>query len=236
VLFLHGGLGDMRLFAPQVDALSRRFRCIGYDRRFYGRSTGPGMEWRSIDDAVGVLDVLGVDRAALVGLSAGAGLELDLAVARPDRVWAVVHIAGGVSGMPVNPYTDKQEADYDAAEARGDLETMMNVDFAVWAPLGAEDYFRELWLATPDARGLPDGASPLQPEPAAERLGDVAVPTLVVVPTHDPPAQQDVGRMVARRIPGARFIEINSDHYLTLRAPEQVDELLLEFLTAAAPH
>jgi pimeloyl-ACP methyl ester carboxylesterase len=235
VVFVHGGLGDLRLWEPQAKLLARRFRCIRYDLRFWGQSDAPGEEFSPVDDLVGLLDELDVERAALVGLSLGGGLALDVALAHPDRTWALVHVAAGVTGMPAAAYTEEQESAYEAAEARGDLDAMMDIDFAVWAPLGAGDTMRELWLTTPDARGLPDGARPSRREPAHERLEEIAVPTLVVVPTHDPPAQRAVGETVARRIPGARLVEIDSDHYLTLRKPEQVGELLLEFLGAAAP-
>jgi 3-oxoadipate enol-lactonase len=235
VVFVHGGLGDLRLWEPQAKLLAQRFRCVRYDLRFWGNSDGPGEEFSPIDDLVGVLDELDIERAALVGLSLGGGLALDVALAHPDRTWALVHVAAGVTGMPVAPYTDEQESAYEAAEGSGDLDTMMEIDFAVWAPLGAGDTMRELWLRTPDARGVPDGARPRSPEPAHERLEEVTVPTLVVVPTHDPPAQRAVGETVARRISGARLVELDSDHYLTLRKPEQLGELLLEFLAAAAP-
>jgi pimeloyl-ACP methyl ester carboxylesterase len=159
VLFVHGGLGDQRLWEPQAHGLAARFRCIRYDLRFYGRSESPGMEFSSIADLYGVL--------------------------------------------------------------------------AVWAPLGVDDVYRELWRATPDARGLPEGAKPRRREDA--QLEQVSVPTLVVVPEHDPPAHREVGETAARRIPGAQLAYVDSDHYLTLRKPEQVSELLLEFLGAAAP-
>jgi pimeloyl-ACP methyl ester carboxylesterase len=233
ILFVHGGLGDSRLWEPQARALSARFRCIRYDMRFWGRSESPGTEFSAVDDAIGVLDALGVDRAALVGLSMGGGLALDIALAHPQRTWALVHVAAGVTGMPVDPYTPEQTQAFEAAEERGDLETMMEIDLAVWAPLGADDAVRELWHATPDARGVPDGTKPL-PRPDAH-LEDVAVPTLVIVPSHDPPAQREVGATVARRVPGARLVEVDSDHYLTLREPEQVNAALEEFLTASAP-
>jgi 3-oxoadipate enol-lactonase len=235
VLFVHGGLGDLRLWEPQARALEPRFRCIRYDLRFWGRSKSPGMEFDSVDDAVGVLDALDVDRAAIVGLSLGGGLALDVTLAHPDRVWALVHVAAGVSGMPVDPYTAEQAAAYEAAEARNDLDAMMEIDFAVWAPLGADDELRDLWRATPDALGVPDGAKPLRSEPANERLEQVAVPTLVIVPTHDPPAQREVGATVARRVPGAQLVEIDSDHYLTLREPDSVTAALELFLSASSP-
>jgi pimeloyl-ACP methyl ester carboxylesterase len=233
VLFVHGGLGDSRLWEPQARALASRFRTIRYDMRFFGRSESPGVEYSSIDDLIGVLDALEVERAALVGLSMGGGLALDATLAHPDRVWALAHVAAGVSGMPVNPFSDEQEAKFDAAEKRRDLDGMMDVDFAIWAPLGVEDRFRELWRATPDARGLPDGARSRPREPA--KLAAVSVPTLVIVPTHDPAAQREVGATVARAIKGAQLVEVDSDHFLTLRKPELVTTILERFLIAASP-
>lgn len=235
VVFVHGGLGDLRLWERQALALAARFRCVRYDLRFFGRSTGPGAEWSPVADLVGLLDALGIDRAALVGLSLGGGLALDVALAHPERVWAVAHVAGGVTGLGVDPYTPEQEAAYDAAIERGDLDAAMEIDFVIWAPLGADETLRELWRATPDARGLPDGAQPL-PRPAAhERLGEVSAPTLVVVATHDPPELRERGELVARRVPRARLVEVDSDHYLTLRKHAQVTRILDDFLCSTVP-
>jgi len=233
VLFVHGGLGDSRLWEPEARALASRFRTIRYDLRFWGRSGSPGVEYSPVDDLIGVLDALGVERAALVGLSLGGGLALDATLMHPERVWALAHVAAGVSGLPVNPYSAQQDAAYEAAEKRGDLDTMMDIDFAIWAPLGAGEEYRELWRATPDAKGRPDGARSRPRGPAM--LGAVGVPTLVIVPSHDPPAQREVGRTVAREIPGARLMEVDSDHYLTLREPDRVTTMLEEFLAEAAP-
>jgi pimeloyl-ACP methyl ester carboxylesterase len=232
VLFVHGGLGDSRLWAPEAKALASRFRTIRYDLRYFGRSESSGVEYSMLDDLFGVLDALRIERAALVGLSLGGGLALDAALAHPERVWALAHVAAGVTGMPANPATEEQDAAYDAAEKRGDLETMMAIDFAVWAPLGATEELRELWRATPDATGLAKGARAHRRDPA--RLEAVSVPTLVIVAAHDPPVQREVGATVARRIPGARLVEVESDHYLTLREPDRVTRILEEFLVAAA--
>jgi pimeloyl-ACP methyl ester carboxylesterase len=224
ILFLHGGLGDRRLFDPQRRALADAFRCVAYDRGLWGRSETPSRPVSFVDEAVGVLDALEIEQASLVGLSMGGGLALDVAAAHPDRVRAVVHVAGGASGMPVDPYTPEQNEVFES----GTLAEKMAADFAVWAPLGSDAFLEELWLATPDARELPDDlelrqAPPLVPE-------EIAQPTLVVLARHDPPAQQAVGRELARRLPGARLAEVDSDHYLTLREPELVTGLIREFL------
>jgi 3-oxoadipate enol-lactonase len=232
VLFLHGGLGDSRLWAPVAKRLAGQFRTIRYDYRHYGRSDSPGGEFATLDDLFAVLDALDVDRAALVGLSLGGSIALDAALARPDRVWAVAHVAGAVTGLPLDLASDEEYARYEAAVERGDLDAAMAFDFEMWAPLGADEHLRELWLATPDARGLPEGATPKPRRPAHERLHELAVPTLVVVATHDPQGLRDHGSTVAHTVPGARLVELESDHYVTLREADRLAELLAEFLSA----
>jgi pimeloyl-ACP methyl ester carboxylesterase len=232
VVLLHGGLGDSGLWEPVVPFLAERFRTIRTDLRFFGRSTGPAVPWSWEDDVVGVLDGLGVERAALVGLSMGGKIALNVALAHPARLWAVVGVAPALAGHDGAAYSAEQEARYEAAEAEGDLEAAMTIDFEVWAPLGADDAFRQLWLATPDANPLPNGVEPLAPAgpPAKERLGELAVPTLVVTAAHDPAGFREIGPLVARAAPDARHVELDSDHFLTLREPELVARTLLEFL------
>jgi pimeloyl-ACP methyl ester carboxylesterase len=232
VLFLHGGLGDSRLWAPVAERLADRFRTIRYDYRHYGRSDSPGGEFATLDDLFAVLDAVEVERAALVGLSMGGGIALDAALARPDRVWAVAHVAGAVSGLRLDLATEEEYAEYEAAVERGDLEAAMALDFGMWAPLGADEHLRELWLATPDARGLPEDAVPQAPSPAHERLNELTIPTLVVIATRDPHGLREHGSTVARDVPGARLVELESDHYLTLREPDRLAELLADFLSA----
>jgi len=231
VLFLHGGLGDSRLWAPVAERLAERFRTIRYDYRHYGRSESPTGEFATLDDLFALLDALEVDRAALVGLSLGGSIALDAALARPERVSAVAHVAGAVTGLPLDLASDEEYAEYEAALERGDLDAAMAFDFELWAPLGADEQLRELWLVTPDAPGVPEGATPTPRPPAHERLGGLAVPTLVIVATHDPQGLRDHGSTVARTVPGARLVELESDHYLTLREPDRIAELLAEFLS-----
>jgi 3-oxoadipate enol-lactonase len=237
VLLLHGGLGNSGLWEPVVPFLAERYRTIRTDLRFYGRSTGPAGPWSWHDDAIGVLDELGVERAAVVGLSMGGKLALDIALAHPERLWAVAGVASALSGHSADAYSEEQDARFEAAEAEGNLTAAMEIDFEVWAPLGADDQIRELWRETPEANGVPDWLEPIAPAggPAKERLGELTVPTLVVTVTHDPPGMREIGPLVEREAPNARHLELDSDHYVTLREPELVSRTLLDFLAAAAP-
>jgi pimeloyl-ACP methyl ester carboxylesterase len=235
VLLLHGGLGDSGLWEPVVPFLAERFRAIRTDLRFFGSSTGPAMPWSWQNDVVGVLDELGVERAALVGLSLGGRVALDVALAHPERLWAVVGVAPGLGGHDGAAYTEEHEARFEAAEDK--TEAMLEIDLEVWAPLGADDRIRQLWRATPDANPLPDGVEPLDPPgaPAGERLGEISVPTLIVTAAHDPDGFRAIGPLVEREAPDARHVELDSDHYVTLREPELLAGVLLDFLTATSP-
>jgi pimeloyl-ACP methyl ester carboxylesterase len=61
------------------------------------------------------------------------------------------------------------------------------------------------------------------------------VPTLVVTVAQDPSGFRAIGALVAEAAPGARHVELDSDHYVTLREPELVARVLLDFLAAGAP-
>ena len=210
VLFLHGGLGDSRLWEPVAARLRDSFRCIRYDFRFFGRSEGPNEAWSPSDDSVAVLDALGIERAAVVGLSMGGRVALEVASTHPERVSALVHVAGAVAPFELEGY--------DPGDTR---ESEMLADFAVWAPLGVEDGYRDLWLATP--------ADTPQDRRADVQLDELAVPTLVVIAKRDPA----VFRELAERIDATRRVEIDSDHYLTLREPDTVAQVIRDFLTPA---
>ena len=139
----------------------------------------------------------------------------------PERVTALVHVAAGMSGRPVDVYSKEQQA----------YENEMDADLEVWAPLGADDRIRELWQATPEAQGYPEEAEPAH-EPAADP-SRLQVPTLVIVAKHDPEAQQEVGRALAADAPDAQLVEIDSDHYLTIRKPDEVATHIRRFLSAS---
>ena len=235
VLLLHGGLGNSELWEPVVPFLAARFRTIRTDLRFFGRSTGPAAPWSWHDDVLALLDELGVERAALVGLSLGGRIAVEVALAAPERLWALALVAPGLSGHDAVPYSAEQQERYERAEAEGDLAAMMEVDFEVWAPLGADERMARLWRETPDANPLPAGIEPLPAAPARPRLGELAVPTLIVTAAHDPADFRAIGPLVAAEAPDARHVELDSDHYVTLREPELLSDTLLDFLAAAAP-
>lgn len=97
VLALHGITANHRCWEPTVRQLDG-VRLIAPDLRGRGRSAelpGPFGMARHADDAVAVLDALGIDRAVVAGHSMGGFVALVLAYSRPDRVGRLVLVDGG---------------------------------------------------------------------------------------------------------------------------------------------
>ena len=105
VVLLHAGDLDLTMWDPQVTRLARSFRVIRYDARGHGRSTAPRGPYSTVEDLRLLLDHLGVEHAHLVGISMGAGVALNFAVAYPARVrnLVLVSISGPPPGVPIPP-------------------------------------------------------------------------------------------------------------------------------------
>jgi pimeloyl-ACP methyl ester carboxylesterase len=139
----------------------------------------------------------------------GGGVALRVAQEHPDRVTAVVHVAGAVRSFELEGY--------DPGDTR---DSEMRADFAVWAPLGVEDGYEAMWSATPEDTP-PVRRSELD-------VDAIAAPIYVITARHDPA----VFRAMADELPAARRADVDSDHYLTLREPDVVAGLIREFLAA----
>jgi 3-oxoadipate enol-lactonase len=102
VLLVHGMGLDQRMWQPQIEPLTASGRrVITYDLRGHGGSGIPATGYRVVDfasEAMALLDVLGIDRADLVGLSLGGSVVARLAVRHPERVRSVTIIGSMASG------------------------------------------------------------------------------------------------------------------------------------------
>jgi len=104
IVLIHGHPFNRSMWAPQVAALRDRYRVIVPDLRGYGQSpVTPGLVTMAelAADIRGLLDRLGVESAALAGLSMGGLVMMELAAAEPGRWWALSFIA--TTAQPPSP-------------------------------------------------------------------------------------------------------------------------------------
>ena len=92
VIFSHGFLMDQSMFDTQVEALGADYRCVVWDERGFGETPVDDSfsYWDSANDAVALLDHLGIEKAVFVGMSQGGFLSLRAALAHPARVAGIV--------------------------------------------------------------------------------------------------------------------------------------------------
>jgi 3-oxoadipate enol-lactonase len=247
VVFLHPGIADSRMWDPQWRSFAMRHRLLRCDLAGFGRTPIAQLPVTHARDVAALMDELGIAAAAIVGASLGGRVALELAVGRPDLVAALVLVDAGVPGLvewseAMRAYGEAE----DEAVARGDLDaateinlrmwvdgarrTAADVDPAVRSAVG-EMQRRALELQAPHWEALDE--QKLVPE-IAERLGDVAVPTLVIVGEEDTDDMQALARRLAAEIAGARLTSIaRAAHVPSMEQPDVFDELVLGFLAGA---
>ena len=187
VLFSHGYMMDRTMFDQQVEALAGEFRCIRWDERGFGRTEDDGKPftyWDSADDAVGLLDHLGIDAAVFAGMSQGGYLSLRAALAHPERVRALVLMDSG-SGVDdaetLAGYQGLEDGWTSPATPDADREALADIiagiiigDPEVAAP------WKAAWLADPRDSTLQAFATLIGREDITDRLGEIGCPALVV--------------------------------------------------------
>lgn len=246
VVLLHAGICDRRMWTETLEALAAAsHRAIAVDLPGYGDAgldaSRPYAPW---EDVLGTLDNLGIEQAALVGVSAGGGIALRLAAVAPGRVRALCL----VSARPCSdaPPSAQLQAAFDAeagpAEA-GDLDAAVAGVLAHWLMPDAPAALRDR-VAAMERRSLEiqlaAGDPPEAPDPLAQRpdvLEAITAPTLVCVGEHDLPDFHAAADELARRLPraaGPAVVIPGARHLAPLEAPDKFRARLLDFLTATA--
>ena len=98
VLVLHGLASSAHWYDLVARILHNDFRIVAPDQRGHGQTTQAtaGFDWQSLaEDAVGLLDHLGIGSAAVLGHSWGCNVAINLAARFPERVNALALIDGG---------------------------------------------------------------------------------------------------------------------------------------------
>jgi pimeloyl-ACP methyl ester carboxylesterase len=220
-------------------------RLILFDKRGTGlsdRSLGaPTLEAR-MDDIRAVMDAVGSERAALLGISEGASMNMLFAATHPNRTAALVIIGAFAKRVrtqdyPWAPTAEQRQRRSDQIEQ----EWGGVFDIATKAPSAAQDESFRHWYATYLRLSASPGAalalSRLNTEIDVRHvLPSIRVPTLVLHRTDDMTALVEEGRWIARQIPNARFVELpGNDHLPYAGDADAMLNEIEEFLTGTRP-
>ncbi|MEU7905074.1 alpha/beta hydrolase [Actinoplanes sp. NPDC049118] len=239
VVLAHAGVTDRRVWDAAVPVLvAAGYRVIRYDQPGYGLSPRPTGPHSLVADALDVLAATGVESVHWVGLSQGGATGVDVALAQSGRIRSLALVAPGMSGYdwPALPGREGRMAAWERHDGAGLALEMLRL----WGPLSFDEAGR-LRADDPAAAVVLDQADWfLQDEqeveePAAEpRLGEIAVPTLIVLGDRDVEPITDIGRRYEKGIRDAGLVMLSgADHLLPLRVPDQLHPLLLDHLSRA---
>lgn len=230
LLLLHEGVGDARMWDPLWDQLTASFRAIRYDVRGFGRSPEPTENFTLLADAQSVLDQLDVDSGHVAGCSMGGLTALELVLAQPYRVRTLVLLCPGIGGYPYAEHPEL-EAQYEAFAAAGDQDGLLRLSLEQWAAAGPDplvtDMMRSALRAWPGEEQFEQAG-----EPTYDRLGEIHLPTVLMVGDKDEPGLIASNEAAAARIPGCELIRMPGvDHYPTVREPKLVLDTILRHCT-----
>jgi 3-oxoadipate enol-lactonase len=246
VALVHEGICDSRMWDTQWEPWSREFRLLRADLRGFGRSPLSPSPFAHARDLIATLQEHGLERVALVGVSLGGRVALEVALARPELVSALVLVAPGLPGHEWTQALRDAWAEEEAAFEAGDLDAAVEASLRTWVdgpgrrPEDVEPAVRSR-VAEMQRRAYELGAAveedeeELLVEDLAQRLGEIRVPTLVLVGEEDQPDMHRIAERLAREIPGARRATIaGTAHVPSMERPREFDELVLPFLREAA--
>lgn len=244
VVLMHGFLCSGEMWSYQVPDLARSHRVLNVDMRGHGES-GPVEEpFRIVDlvdDVVTILDEVGVESAVWAGLSIGGMIALRAALAAPDRVEALIVVD---SSAEVDPALARAKYRLLGAVARvvGIRPVLGPVIRLMFGRSTRRDQpelvaeWRQRFAEVHVPSILAGLESLIRRRPTLDRLGEIRVPTLVVVGEEDTSLPPSRSRAIAAAITGAELVVVpEAGHLSALEQPQAVTEAMREFLDQLPP-
>ncbi len=227
------------MWEPQVAPLARSYRVITPDLRGYGESpaTPDRVLMREFaDDIETLLDGLDVETAAVIGLSMGGLITMELAIGSPERWWAI-----GLVATTAQPVTDTERearlamaALIDAEGMEPQVEAMLPRLFGPTCPAEVIDGIAAMMRASD-----PVGAAAALRGRAARPdyrpgLASLAIPSFVCAGTEDTWSTAAVVEEIVRSLRDPHLLMLDGvAHLPNLEATDVFNRALLEFLAAA---
>ncbi len=235
LLLIHELGGSLEFWEPVLPAFQQAFRVLRFDLRGFGMSEK--VKILRLDDLLGdiagLLDALAIAQPChVVGPALGGGIALAFAARYPDRVRRLV-----VSSPATGVSPDRRGQSLQRAEAveREGMRVAVEQSLARSYPERFRgdrrrfEQYRQRWL-TNDPEGFAAVNRMLADMDLSQQYSRIACPTLVIGCTYDTIRPLHEVKAIAQQIPGARYVEVASGHFMPHQTPELFLETVLPFL------
>ncbi len=240
VTLSHSLAVTQEMWRPQIAALRERYRVLLFDTRGHGGSEAPVGAYTLealAEDTVALLAALGIRRTHFVGLSMGGMIGQALALNRPDVLDRLV-LADTMSRVPAETQTMWQWR-IDTARAEG-MAALVDHTVERWftpacyaAGSDSIDQVRLMVRATAPT-GYIGCCEAIRALDFTDRLGEIRIPTLVVVGEQDPGTPVAAAEVIHKGIPGSALEVIEgASHLSNIEQAHAFNRAVLGFLDAA---
>jgi 3-oxoadipate enol-lactonase len=235
VMMSNSLMSDHTMWDVTIPALSDRYRVLRYDTRGHGQSgTTPGPYTIELlaDDAVGLMDALGIRQVHFVGLSMGGMIAQQIGARYPDRVISL-SLCDTASEMPPRSMWEERLA---IARSRGTaglvdatIQRWFTAPFIARDPLAVEMVRR--MILTTGAEGFIACASAVRDMAQTTMLLQVKAPTLVLVGRQDPACSVEKATVIHRMIDGSELVVLEeAAHLSNIEQPQAFNTALRGFI------
>jgi 3-oxoadipate enol-lactonase len=243
---IHGGGDNLNAWYNQVPVFSEKYRVLTYDVRGHGKTElpkGPINTELWVKDLYALLKALNIEETILVGHSLGGGIALNLTLAHPNMVKALILSNSGLRPPPkseeernqMKAFTQKNierlKKEGLENDIGGRLKAMFSPGFIEKNP-EIEAKYKSIFLQNKlegyirvvEAMGSPD---------ASLDLSGITCPTLIIAGEHDPYVNPAAGKSTQQAIRGAQLKILSSGHAPEMECPQEYNKTILIFLAEA---
>ena len=242
-VMIHAGVADNRQWNNEFTFFAQNYQVVRYDMRGYGKSEPIEGEFNPMDDLVALLDALEIhEPVVLMGCSMGGVLAMDFTLTHPSRVKALIMVGSAPSGLELDVAAPAKFAEVEKAFEAGDLDLVSELETQIWfdgtgrTPEQVNQAMRKL-LYDMNRQALAHEAKQLgkrlsnAPLPAFDRIGDLKIPVLIIVGTHDTPYALAAADYMVEKIPSAQKVVIDdAAHLPNMDHPEEFQAHVKQFL------
>lgn len=235
VLLLSNSLGaNLRMWTPQLAALTQSRRVLRYDNRGHGASAAPAGAY-SMDrlgrDVIELLDALGIGQVDFCGLSKGGMIGQWLGVRAGDRLRGLVLANTSAYMGPPSNWQDR----IGLVLEKG-LEPLLEPTLQRWFTPGflasAPDTItavRQMILGN-DPAGYAGCCAAIRDMDQRPTVKLIATPVLVIAGSEDPSTSVADGRFLADNVQNGRLVELPAAHVSNIECPREFATAVLDFL------
>lgn len=230
VVFIHGFSLDSRMWQPQVDYFAKTNQVITYDMQGFGKSEPPRALYSHVEDLRELLASLKVYKAHIVGLSLGGEVAIDYALTYPDTVLTLTLADTSLGG-----YASTVDWQVYAKEQGLERAKQNWLNHTVFAPSNRNPKVaKQLKAMVSDYSGWhwlnEDTRIKLNPS-AKDRLGEIKVPTQIILGGLDLAYYHDIAKILTNRIPNSKLHIIkDAGHMTNLENAVKFNEIVDSFI------